>query len=352
MTKQKWLNITIVFLAVGALALGAFAVNRANAPSARGSTHFGSIATNGTLAVVGAADAEQVTVTGYTTQTNSVFVLQQSDGTDKLTVSNAGALMAADNVDVRGNILDGGGEVNILGYGQVTGNTDNDQWTITGYTTQTNDLLVLEASGGADQFTVDNAGAAWVNGGLDLDGSTLTWDADGDTTAVASSDDVITYTIGVADGYVVIETGNLKVGDGSPSLTLNGEDVYIAGTFEADGGGRFDNSVTIGVGDFTIANGGFYPTFTDALVYDGDTITPTAYARSISTAGNITFTLGASCTDGQPLVVAIGDNFDVIINATNLRTTDGNALTLNQYDTAGFICQSNEWLLLYESNNQ
>ena len=35
-------------------------------------------------------------------------------------------------------------------------------------------------------------------------------------------------------------TGNLQVGNGVPGVTLNGEDVYVEGTFEVDGAQQFD----------------------------------------------------------------------------------------------------------------
>jgi len=43
-----------------------------------------------------------------------------------------------------------------------------------------------------------------------------------------------------AGGIFNILTGNFKVGDGTPDVTLNGEDVYINGTLEVDGAVRFD----------------------------------------------------------------------------------------------------------------
>jgi hypothetical protein len=56
----------------------------------------GDVVITGTLGVVGASDAIQFSITGYTTQTNNVFTIQQSDGTDVITGSNAGALTAVD----------------------------------------------------------------------------------------------------------------------------------------------------------------------------------------------------------------------------------------------------------------
>lgn len=194
------------------------------------------------------------------------------------------------------------------------------------------------------------------SGVITVTATTLALEADlsleSDATIVNSQADVITVTVG-ATGYLVVTTGNLVVGTpGTASLALNGNDAYVLGTLEADGLARLDGGATLGAGDLTISNGSFFPDFTDAVVSDGDTITPTAYTRSVSASGNITFTLAASCTDGQPLVIIADDNHSYIIAATNLRTTDGNALTLDQYDTVGFICRANEWWLLYESNNQ
>lgn len=60
-----------------------------------------------------------------------------------------------------------------------------------------------------------------------------------------SSTGGIEVTVG-ASGLVNILTGNLKVGNGTPDVTLNGEDTYIEGTLEVDGAVRFDGVLTFG----------------------------------------------------------------------------------------------------------
>lgn len=50
--------------------------------------------------VDGQADAVQLTAQGYTTQTNAVFVVENSSGTDLVTVSNTGLLTADDATSV------------------------------------------------------------------------------------------------------------------------------------------------------------------------------------------------------------------------------------------------------------
>lgn len=82
-----------------------------------------------------------------------------------------------------------------------------------------------------------------AGGGLDLNGSILTYDADADTTAVASTDDVVTITIGTATGLYNVITGNLKIGNGTPTVAQDGEDAYIEGQLEVDGEAQFDGAV-------------------------------------------------------------------------------------------------------------
>lgn len=53
----------------------------------------------------------------------------------------------------------------------------------------------------------------------------------------------VTSDQGGSDFQIV--TGNLKVGAGSESVTLNGEDAYVTGTFEVDSTSQFDGAVTV-----------------------------------------------------------------------------------------------------------
>ncbi len=54
----------------------------------------------------------------------------------------------------------------------------------------------------------------------------------------------ITATTGQGTGLFNVLTGNLKVGNGTPGVSLNGEDAYIEGTLEVDGASQFDGGVT------------------------------------------------------------------------------------------------------------
>jgi hypothetical protein len=125
-------------------------------------------------------------------------------------------------------------------------------------------------SGGT--FDLQSGATVDFSGGVDLDGSTLAFDTDGDTTMVASTDDIITATVNVTDGYLVISVGNLKVGNGSPSTAQDGEDAYVEGGFEVDGTARFDgaidaNSTADIAGNISSSSGPI--TITDNVLIDG-----------------------------------------------------------------------------------
>lgn len=256
-----------------------------------------------------------------------------------------GATTLNSTLDVDGNLSSGTGAVTVTDNVVVDGQADAVQLLVQGYTTQTSNLLTLEQSDGTDVATVSNAGALGIEGDLTFEN---------DETLSNASDGTITATV-ASDGYFAVATGNLVVGDPSgASLTINGVDAYIEGNLEADGNTRLDGDVTLGVGDLTMSNGHIYKEFTDLTVSDGETITPTDEADivALDTSGEVTITVAACTTDGHELTLIGDDGNTINIAATNLRTTDGNALAMDQYDVVKLICQDTEWLLMLESNNQ
>lgn len=63
----------------------------------------------------------------------------------------------------------------------------------------------------------------------------------------------VTVTTVAGDGVNVL-TGNLKVGNGTPGVTLGGEDAYVEGTFEVDGATTLDGLLT-GTAGATVTGG-------------------------------------------------------------------------------------------------
>lgn len=104
--------------------------------------------------------------------------------------------------------------------------------------TLSDDLVVGDDATVGDDLTVTGslATTGGLTGPVDLNGGDLTVDADADTILDEAADDNIRLTSGAATGLWNVLTGNLKVGNGTPTSTLAGEDAYIEGSVEADGG--------------------------------------------------------------------------------------------------------------------
>jgi hypothetical protein len=129
-----------------------------------------------------------------------------------------------------------------------------------------------------------------------------------------------------------------------------------------DGGG-----LSITTGSLTLSNGeainnstdGFVG-FTGGLIYstadltatDGLTITPSIYTvYNLDSSGAVTVTLAACSGDGTPLVLVGDDANTITVDDVNIRTTDGNAVTIGQYDVVEWLCVDTEWLHIAKSAN-
>lgn len=126
-------------------------------------------------------------------------------------------------------------------------------------------MLACQSSG---KWTVVGSASAGVaqtlsalltaGAGLDMNGTAITIGADGGLTLDETADDVLALTFGAGAGTFSTLVGNVKVGNGSPDVSLNGEDCYVEGTFEVDGAARVDGALTantgatIGGGDVTV----------------------------------------------------------------------------------------------------
>jgi hypothetical protein len=105
-------------------------------------------------------------------------------------------------------------------------------------------------------------------------------------------------------------------------------------------------------GGLTISTGLFRPSFADETITDGETLTPTYTIYALDAASAVTLTLAASASEGQPLLLIGDDNYTITISDTNIRTTDGNAATLGQYDAIFWVYQDSEWIHVAKSANQ
>lgn len=84
----------------------------------------------------------------------------------------------------------------------------------------------------------------------------------------------------------------------------------------------------------------------------GQLVTPTKSLYLLSASGSVSMTLApCSATTSKFIVLYGDDNQTITVNDTNIYTTDGNAVTLGQYDVVGFHCAGTKWSLTFKSTN-
>jgi hypothetical protein len=167
-----------------------------------------------------------------------------------------------------------------------------DSGTITFTDLADNTLMTLSDNGATGNLSV--TGDITVSGG-DLIGANTTRIDMGEAT---SGD--IQITPNGTSALVNILTGNLKVGNGNPSVTLNGEDAYVEGTLEVDSTSNLAGTLTFaGVAtdittgsneDFTLTTGGngnivlqADGDISDYVYIDGTSDQPTLYWEGFHT---------------------------------------------------------------------
>ena len=97
--------------------------------------------------------------------------------------------------------------------------------TVTGAKTFFNDVTLDDGTGASPSFTMTD---------------------ETDETLVVSKVDsgYATFTTPAADGVQIL-TGSLKIGNGTPNQTINGEDLYVEGISEFDGAMAVDGTMTV-----------------------------------------------------------------------------------------------------------
>ena len=173
--------------------------------------------------VDGATDVIQLTVQGHSTQSSAdnVFVVEQSDGTDKFTISTDGNMVVEGTSNLKGALSDSGGALTVADNLIIDGAADAEQLVVQGHSTQTNSAFVVETSAGADVLTVSNAGNVDAEGTLNMLGvATLQSSASVGTELTVSNGITVGGAITVGNSLLTVDTsGNLGVAGAS---TLSG----------------------------------------------------------------------------------------------------------------------------------
>ncbi len=203
-----------------------------------------------------------------TTSTGSIFVAKDNS-TAVFTIADGGAVTATSSLTVQG--------------ATTLGDASSDTITLNGYIGSS----ILPSTN--DTYDLGSDTLRWRDiylGGETLHIGTSTSDeaALGYTTSTNTftlqSTGGISLTSGAGTDLVNVLTGNLKVGNGTPGVALNGEDIYVEGTLEVDGAQQFDGALvatstatfngnlTVGdaVGDTVTVNSGAWTFANDTTI--------------------------------------------------------------------------------------
>ena len=199
--------------------------------------------------------------------------------------------------------------------------------------------------------------------GLTLDDTSgaspsLTFTDGTDETAVFSKVDssFLGLTTLAADGFNVL-VGNVKIGNGTPGVSLTGEDLYVEGTSEFDGAAQFDGAVsatsTLGVTGALTASShltadgridiGTVETFTDSDATPD--VSTGSYFKTNTSTVTITDFDGTGISDGQIItVISKGAiTFDVTTSGIVGGTTD---IITAAGDITKFMYDGTDWYVV------
>lgn len=169
----------------------------------------------------------------------------------------------------------------------------------------------------------------------------------------------------IDDVYLRLQSLEMAAGMESFSATGSGEgytnltnlaledDLYVGD--DATIVGDLDTATFSVTGDTSMTSltltGVLYPSFADTTITDGQTLTPTKTVYALDSAAAVTMTLAASGTEGQLLILIGDDANNITIADTNVRTNDGAAQVIGQYDVIMWVYQDSEWVEVSESSN-
>jgi predicted small secreted protein len=129
-------------------------------------------------------------------------------------------------------------------------------------------------------------------------------------------------------------SGNLAVGT----------DTTLTGDLDVGGDASVTGSTTL--------SGLLLPSSTTITPTAGQSITPAYELYIIGSSGAVSMTLAACSNNGQQVWFYGEDANTITVNDSNIRSTDGNAVTFGQYDVVGFMCAKTEWNHIAKSANQ
>lgn len=280
------------------------------------------------------ADSGAVEIEVAAASDNGALLLDMDDSTnnpDVLTITNAGSGsdIAAPNFTLANGVLTtttanitnlnatnhystavvsaSTGNVNLAidaaGSGTITLGGTSTGNIITDNTVKINGAIDI-GDAATDTLTITSIidGNVTLDDGSGASPSLVFTDATDETATFSKADSgYISLTTEAADGFQVV-AGSVKIGDGSPGQTINGEDLYVNGLMEVDGAAYLDGNAAV-AGTLSVAGAA-------------------SFTSTVALSENVTFTmaadeylkLDADTTDMTQTAGAIDIDLDTVTN--------------------------------------
>lgn len=133
---------------------------------------------------------------------------------------------------------------------------------------------------------------------------------------------------------------DLAIGNGTPTVTLNGEDAYVEGTLEVDGAARLDGALTM--------TGLFLPT-SSAITATTGALVSTGFFQPLTASGTVTPTITPGTAGTTTCFYMTSAQSAVFVDSGNV-VLAGN-LTMGQYDVLCGRSDGTRWIEFSRTNN-
>ena len=251
------------------------------------------------------------------------------------------------------------GKLDLTDQLAIAGSADEVQLAVTGYTTQTSDLVTLDGGlvdiGGATAGVADGdndlavAGVLEVDGEIEADGPI---DLDDNMTINGTTDEVqlaVTgYTTQTSD-LVTFDGGLVDIGGASASVADGDDDLAVAGVLEVDGeleaDGPIDADSTVSIGSWLSLDK------SDFSATSGATLTPTTSLVQLSSAGAVSIYIADGTDEGQILILHHGGGPGITIDESEFNCESGGDVVMAASDTALYIWDGAKWYHIAHGDN-
>jgi hypothetical protein len=306
--------------------------NTGSGADIEGTGNTWSVSKAGNMAVNNITVGGTLDVTGATTLSGSLY---------QAAIASASTGNVALTVDAAGNGAIGIGSISTGAVTITPATTIVGATTLTGALTANGNVTLGNAAGDNITVTGSVVAALTLDDGSGASPDFIMQDATDENATFSKVDSgYLTITTAAADG-VSVRDGNFSVGDGSVTETHDGEDMYVEGIFENDGGMYLDGTTNLrGATVFTGATNTFTQGAAEYTVFNSAAHTDTTGTVIVNTVAGATNVRGMTLdfeaentfNQGYGLYINVDDDAtggEETVEAIYIENDAGTASTVN-----------------------